>query len=423
MTINEDFLWFVWKYKVFPINELQTIDGKPIEIIQTGLLNTNAGPDFINSQVRIGQTHWAGNVEIHCKTSDWNQHGHSADPAYKNVILHVVYEHDGEEIDNIPVLALKEYVPEKIVDTFFNWKNTTEWVPCASQVHLADEFTKNIWLSRMLTERLETKSLYIQKLLEKNKNDWSETFYQLLARNFGFKINAEPFERLATSIPLKILARHKNNHSQIEAMVFGQAGFLDGEFTEYYPVALKKEFNFLSGKYSLLPLEKHEWKFLRLHPRNFPAYRLSQFASLIFRSNHLFSHILEVKSLKEAKALFDVSASDYWISHYNFEKESARKVKPKLGKASIDIILINTAIPMLFTYAKLRELPDLQAKALEWLEQLKPEKNNITKGWEKLGFLNDSAYQSQALIHLKNEFCSKFKCLECGIGVSILRKN
>lgn len=421
--INEDFLWFAWKYKVFPVNTLYTTDGSPVEIIQTGALNTNSGPDFTNSQVKIGDTHWAGNVEMHCKTSDWNLHGHSSDPAYKNVILHVVYEHDGEIIDNIPVLELKGFVPENIIGTYQNWKDNKTWVPCAPQIHLAGEFTRNIWLTRMLTDRLETKSLYIQKILEKNKNDWSETFYQLLARNFGFKVNSGPFERLATTIPLKTLARHKNNHSQIEAMIFGQAGLLEGEYTEYYPVALQREYNFLAGKYSLQPLEQQEWKFLRMHPRNFPTYRLSQFASLIFKSSHLFSHILEAKTLKEAIGLFDVSASDYWISHYNFEKESAKKVKPKLGKASIDIILINTAIPMLFTYGKLRELPDMQAKALDWLEQLKPEKNNITRGWENLGFENKSAYQSQALIQLKNEFCSNFKCLECGIGVSILRKN
>jgi len=422
--MTEDFLHFIWKFKNFAPNNLKTIDGKPVKIIKTGEHNTNAGPDFFNAQLLIDDTHWAGNVEIHVKTSDWVAHNHSSDPAYDNIILHVVFHHDMDIAvpENRPVLALKKYVSDQTIANFDILKQNHHLIPCESLIDKVDDMIKRTWLDRMLTERLESKALQIKKLLDHNKNDWAETAYQLTGRNFGFKVNGEPFERLTRAIPHKTLAKHKNSIHQIEAMLFGQAGFLQDAFKDPYPIALKKEFRFLAGKYNFNPSRKSDWKFLRLRPGNFPTVRISQFAALIYRSEHLFSKILEVDDIKTALSFFTVQANDYWKNHYSFESPAASKSTGELGKESKYNLVINTVAPLLFSYGHIKNEQKYKETAIHLLENCPKELNTITKTSVALGLLNEHACHSQGLIHLRNEYCKNQKCLDCGIGVAALKK-
>ncbi|MEZ4953387.1 MAG: DUF2851 family protein [Saprospiraceae bacterium] len=422
--MKEDFLHFLWRFRRFDQAGLVSTAGETIDIIHPGEHNSHAGPDFSNARVRIGGTLWAGNVEMHLKSSEWSAHNHQQDEAYRNVILHVVMEEDKPVLrpdgSRIPCLEMKKRVPTKLLGTYQKILHNEYWIPCQHQFSSVPELTKKLWLDRLLVERLENKTELIKTVLLKNKMDWEETFYQFTARNFGLKINVEPFELLARSLPQNILARHKDNLLQIEAMVFGQAGMLEKEFTDDYPNELKKEYLFLKNKFNLSPINSVMWKFLRLHPGNFPTIRLAQFAKLIYGSVHLFSKILEVENLKEIEGLFSVKLSGYWLTHYVFEKESEKRNK-SFGKEAIRLMTINTIVPFLFLYGNEIKEEVFKDKALRLLEELKPEKNTIIKGWESLGVVADSAYQTQALLQLKNEYCNKKRCLECSIGGAILK--
>jgi hypothetical protein len=420
--MTEEFLQYIWKFKNFAVNDLRTLKGEPIRLIKTGEHNSNAGPDFLNSQVMIGEVRWAGSVEIHTRASEWKRHGHSTDPAYDNVILHVVYENDlGGDENNIPVLELKDHIAE---NTLINYKLLLEsrnFIPCEAQAGKVDEFTKSLWIDRILVERLESRLEGIHTKLEKTNDDWREVFYQYLGRNFGFKVNSEAFERLTESIPMRTLAKHKGNLKQIEALLFGQAGFLEGDHEDEYPKALKKEYGFLQKKYGLLPLKRSQWKFLRMRPDNFPSCRIAEFAALVNTSENLFSKILDIKEIKDIEKLFEAEASQYWNTHYIFDKAAAKSHLKVLGKQSIENILINTVTPMLYAYGHFRGKTYQKEKALRILEATAPEKNNITNRLELLGFENNSASQSQGLLHLKKEYCDKKRCLSCAVGVKVLK--
>jgi hypothetical protein len=422
--MNEAFLHFVWKYKNFSPANLKTTDGLPVKIIKTGEHNFNAGPDFLNAQVLIDDTHWAGNVEMHLKTSDWQAHKHSEDPAYDNVILHVVYYNDMEKAlpANRPLLVLADHISDHTLKNYDAIREQYKLIPCESLIGNVDDIIKKSWLDRMLTERLEAKSFYINKLLNQNKNDWAETAYQLTGRNFGFKVNADPFERLTRSITHRTLAKHKNSIHQIEAMLFGQAGFLQEAFTDNYPAALKKEYRFLAGKYNLNPGRKADWKFLRLRPGNFPTVRISQFAALIYKSEHLFSKILEVEDIKTALSFFSLQTNDYWKDHYTFETPAASKSSGELGKESKYNLIINTVAPLLFSYGHIKSEPKYKDTAIRLLEECPRELNTITKSSLNLGLMNDNACHSQGLIHLRHEYCLKQQCLACGIGAAVLKR-
>ena len=422
--MTEDFLHFIWKYKNFDSKSLETIDGEPVKIIKTGEHNTHAGPDFLNSQIIIGDTHWAGNVELHLKTSDWVAHNHSKDPAYENIILHAVYEHDTATAipENRPLLELKNIISDSTIHKYDILKNQHHTIPCEPFIKDVDPIIKTSWIDRMLAERLEYKAEYIRQLLHQNKNDWAETAYQITGRNFGFKVNAEPFEKLTKVIPHKILARNKTNLHKIESMLFGQAGFLQEVYTDEYPEGMRKEYRFLAGKYNFTPNRKSEWKFLRLRPGNFPTLRISQFAALIYKSEHLFSKILEVTDIKKAMSFFDIHASEYWKTHYTFQTPSASKSNASLGKESIYNLVINTVAPLLFSYGHIKNEPKYKDIAMDLLENCPKELNTITKSGENLGFNNKNAYDSQGLIHLRNEHCNKQLCLDCGIGAAVLKR-
>lgn len=421
--MKEEFLHYVWKYQLFSSSELKTIDNKPIEIIHPGMHNHDSGPDFFNAKIKIEDTVWAGNVEIHIKSSDWYKHNHQEDGAYNNVILQVVDDHDKEikraNGEVIPTVELR--FDKKLLDNYQTLVRRETWIPCEQDLNKVDSFTIQNWIEKLSVERLEEKSDRIHQLLNQTNNSWEEAFYIQLARNFGFKLNADPFEQLAKSLPLTYLAKHKDNLFQIEALLFGQAGFLDETEGDEYFEKLKQEYLYLKKKFNLKGIEKHLWKFLRSRPGNFATIRIAQFAKLIHRSSALFSKVLKIEKVQEFYNLFQVKPSEYWENHYQFNKKSVKKSK-LLGKSAIDILLINTVIPFLFVYGKAKGLTELQERAIEFLEAIKPEKNSIITKWSNLGIKSASAFETQSLIQLKNNYCNHKKCLNCQIGNSLIRK-
>ncbi len=423
MNFNEEFLYYVWKNKLFNKDKLKDADENYIEVIDTGTLNTDSGPDFFNAKVKINDTIWAGNVEIHINSSDWYRHLHNKNKAYDNVILHIVATDDKEVLRTdgtiIPTAVL--YYDKTIYERYKYLVNTTQILPCASYIKDIDMFTLNSWLTVALYERLEEKTNLVKQIFKKTKNNWEETFYIIMAKAFGFKVNSLPFELLSKSLPLHILGKHKNNIFQIEALLFGQAGLLNEKYEEedeYYN-KLQKEYSFLQKKYNLAPTEGHLWKFMRLRPANFPTIRISQFAVLINKSNHLFSKVINSQNIKELQALFVIQSGIYWNNHYRFGKTSIERTK-RLGKGAINNLIINTIIPILFIYGKEKDDEEIISKALGFLEELKAEKNYITKGWQDAGFEIKNAFFSQAVISLHNNYCSKNNCLNCRIGNKII---
>ena len=424
--MKEDFLHYLWRMKRFDLSQrLLTTQNETLQILQFGTHNSHAGPDFLDARIKIGDTLWAGNVEIHVNSSEWYAHGHETDKAYDNVILHVVLEEDRPILrtngTRIPCLELRRLIPHKVQTVYQKLQHNAHWIPCQHHFYTVSEMTKNLWLDRMAVERLERKTEEIAKILMQNKNNREETFYRFLARNFGVKVNAFPFEMTAQSLPLLTLAKHKDNLQQIEALLFGQAGLLEEDFTEDYPNALKKEYAFLRKKHNLTPIPGQAWRFLRMRPANFPTVRLAQFATLIHQSVHLFSKILEAKDAEEIEQLFIAEPSEYWKTHYVFDKESDEKEK-RLGRSTIHLFIINTIVPFLFLYGKDKADESYKDRAFALLESLPPEKNSIIKGWKNLGMKPDSAYRTQALLELKNEYCNAKRCLECAVGNKILRE-
>ncbi len=424
----ENFLHYLWRTRRFDLSNLATTEGDTLDIIDFGEYNTNAGPDFLNARVRIGNVTWAGNVEMHVKTSDWIQHGHQYDEAYNNVILHVVYENDlplresQNIIKNTKCFELKNKIPEGIYKKYWALLNNEHWIPCQHHFFEVSDLVKNASFERLLIERLERKTTEIAVALERNQQDWEETFYQFVARYFGLKVNAEPMEWLARSLPHIILAKHKNQLFQVEALLFGQAGLLENEFEDAYPNALKKEYQFLKHKHHLTSIATVAWKFARLRPANFPTIRIAQLARLIHQSSHLFSKIIEIETVTDIKKLFDVEVNDYWLSHYVFDTPSVSRRK-SLGTDAIHSIVINVLVPFLFYYGKMRHDEKYVTRAFNFLQEIKPENNTITEGWKNLGVPLESAHRTQSLIHLKNNYCDKKRCLDCGIGNSILKNN
>lgn len=426
MLFTEDFLHYVWKFRLFDRIDLKTDDGEELEILSVGMHNTDSGPDFHNARIRIGETVWAGNVEVHLSASDWQKHGHTTDNAYGNVVLHVVYHNDEPLVlpngRKVPTLQLKNRVPDDLYNRYHQMIfGNQSIIPCESSIGGIDNLIMHNWLTRVLVERLEKRSEAVVNTLNLNRGDWEETFYQFLAVNFGFKINALPFELMAKSLPQLTLAKHKNNPMQIEALIFGQAGFLDTELKDEYPLKLKKEYDFLRKKYNLKPIENHLWKFMRLRPQNFPTIRLAQFATLIVQSNHLFSKILEIKDIDNLRDLFSaIKVNDYWDDHYRFDVLS--KPLPKtFGASSVDILLINTLALFLFSYGKQHQQQYYISRSLKLLENLPAERNNITEDFTNLGLKINNAFESQALLELKNNYCNYKKCLQCGVGNKILK--
>lgn len=430
--MTERLLQFIWQFGYFNKSELITSSGERIQIIFPGQFNTNQGPDFLEAKIKIGKTIWAGNIELHLKTSDWKKHHHHEDKNYKNVILHVVWENDSNvngnpmAIGSVPVIELKERVSKILLQRYEELMKSSAFIPCEKSlspgwagIHSIRELTWKSWKERLLAERLIRKSKTVETFLQQNNYHWEETFWWLLARNFGMKVNADAFENAARTIPLNILGKHKNKIHQLEALLMGQAGLLENVFKDDYSKLLKKEYKFLKEKYSVKPIHLPV-HFLRMRPGNFPTIRLAQLAMLVHESAHLFSNIKEAGSVNIVRKWFDITANDYWHYHYRFDETSAFK-KKKLGTTMIDNIIINTVCPVLFAYGNYHDENKYKDKALKWLEETAAEYNSITKGFQQLEIENKNAFDSQALIELKNEYCNKKRCLDCAVGNAILK--
>ncbi len=412
--MNEELLHYVWQHKKFLPFGLKTTDGTPIEIIDVGQPNTNAGADFSNAKIRIGELLWAGDVEIHLKASDWHRHGHDRNVAYNNVILHVVAESDSETFDTnsrtIPQFELK--IPDEIVENLKRLAKQPQFIPCERSIAKIDAFTKKSWLETLLFERFMRKTNDIKSVLEQNANDWECALYQFLVRNFGFGKNADAFTLLAKSLPLAYLRKHRDNLLQVEALLFGQAGLLPETFDDDYAKSLQREYTFLSQKFQISPISSHIWKMFRLRPMNFPHVRIAQFAALIHSSENLFSKIIERPTIDALRELFKVEVSDYWATHYNFRSES-KSISKHLTDSSINAIIINTVVPFLFAYGQMQGQETLCERAIALLNELPAEQNSIIGKFETLGFTPNSAAESQALIQLKTCYCDTKNCLRC----------
>ena len=422
--LSEDFLHYVWRYQLFNATELQTTDGQPLQILQVGNYNTHAGPDFLAARLYIGAILWAGNIEIHKRTSDWTRHNHSQNKQYDSVILHVVYENDQtiqhSDQTPIPCLELKDRINSKLLHNYLSLKGIPDPIPCRVQLPNFPSILKWQWLVRLTVERLQAKIEAWGNLPTLAQNDWENTFFLLLARSFGLTNNTEPMERIAASLPVVLLAKHKNNLSQIEALLFGQAGFLEESPHDDYMATLQKEYQFLRHKHQLTPIQHSAWRFLRMRPPAFPTVRLAQLSALIHRSSHLWSKVLEAQLLSELEALFHAEVSEYWQSHYVFGKVSTSTEKG-LSRDFVHLIIINTIIPLLFLYGKLRHEESLMSRAIAFLEALPPEKNTIITEWKSLKWKPENAAHSQAILHLYKHYCTPRKCLECAVGQRIMK--
>lgn len=422
--MTEDILHYIWKFQYYNEKQLLTTNGDSILVINPGIHNQNQGPDFTEAKIKINDTLWAGNIELHVNSSHWNLHNHSADSNYNNIILHVVWNHDIEIKDagenNLPTLELQSRVSKLLIEKYIQLMETPQFIACEKLTHNLSELSLTSWKQRLVAERLLAKSKYVFETLNQTRFHWEEAFWLLIAANFGLKVNSEMFKKIAESLPLNILAKHKNSIIQIEAMLFGQAVLLEGDFADKYPAMLQKEFVFYRKKYQLKPVDG-ELFFLRMRPANFPTIRLAQLAMLIHNSQHLFSKIKETELVSEVKKMLSVEANDYWHYHYRFGEEAEYKVK-RLGKQMTDNIIINTVVPILFSYGLHHEDEVYKEKAIRWLEEISPEKNSITQSFERLNYANNSAFDSQALIQLKNEYCEKKFCLQCAIGNSLFKK-
>ncbi|MDX1911055.1 MAG: DUF2851 family protein [Saprospiraceae bacterium] len=422
--MQESFLHYLWRTRRFDAHNLRCTQGQLLEILHTGTHNNHAGPDFFDARIRLDDTLWAGNIEMHLSSSEWRQHKHSDDPAYDNVVLHVVLKEDQPVFrsngERIPCLELRERIPPRLLENYRRLEREQAWIPCQYAFQNAPEIVRLNWFDRLLVERLEQKTEAIAAALSATENHWEEAFYRLLARNFGLKINAEPFDALARTLPLRILAKHRSNLMQMEALLLGQAGLLQGDFTDEWPRFLKREYRHLANKYELTPLEAGQWKFLRMRPANFPTIRIVQFAALMHRSVHLFSSVLEAQNLRELEHLFQISPGEYWESHFLPDKPSVKSAK-HLGRDFVRLLFINTVVPFLFHYGKTKQADIYQKRALALLESLPGENNALLDGWAALGVPSKHAYQTQALIQLKTRYCDAKRCLECAIGHAILK--
>ena len=420
----EQLLHYIWKYRLYRPSGLTTTQGDTLEIIDPGLENTDAGPDFFNAKIRINGTVWAGSVEIHQKASDWLAHGHSADKAYGNVILHVVETDDGtvfrQNGEAIPQLVLP--IPEQVIDNM-EWLLTRDSpVACLERLPAIDPVFRLQWMDALLAERLERKTDDILRWLDLYQKDWNEVFYILLCRNFGFGVNSDAFERLARSLPLKCILKQRPSASQVEALFLGQAGLLNdsnGNRHHYYRL-LQQEYIFLRKKYGLEPLEPHIFRNLRLRTDATPHIKLVELAAIWIRHDTLFSSVLSARTPRELKDFFRVPASAFWDTHYNFLRPSPHR-KKQLGENALNMLLINTVVPLMFAYGLYHRMDEHKARALRLLASIPPEQNSIISLFSQVGMKPRNAGDTQALIQLKRNYCEQKKCLYCRLGFQLLK--
>jgi hypothetical protein len=421
--MNEDFLQFIWNLGLYDSANLRTGEGEDIEVISAGVRNRDSGPDFYNAKIRIGDTVWAGTVEIHTKSSEWNAHGHQNDDAYNNVILHVVEKNDavirrksGEIIPCVEITC-----PESFKKRYLELSESTQHIPCANYISDVDPFKIRFWLNRIATERLERKTADVSALMSETTNDLEEVFHCVLFRYFGFKTNALPFEMLARSLPTKLLRKYNHSLSSVEALLFGQAGFLDVDAEDEYSFRLQTEYQFLRSKHNLAGMDKSLWKYAKLRPTNFPTIRIAQIASILSKYQSLWDIIVKLEDIKAIREIFDATASEYWDDHYVFGKISTKTSPKRLGEAAVDNLIINVLAPMVFSYSIYRGEDALKERAIHFLESLNAESNSVVNEWIKYGIKPANALQSQALLHLQTEYCDSKRCLKCAIGKEVIQ--
>lgn len=420
--MKEELINYVWRFKRFDITNLYTVQGEKLTLIDSGQYLQKSGPDFFNAKIIIGNQKWAGNIEIHSKSSDWYLHHHEIDKAYENVILHVVWEHDVEVFrhDNseISVLELKKYVSDSLIENYQSLMEVKTWVYCEKDLVNINKFVLKKWQEQLFFERLERKSLIVEQWTEETTNDWEAILFYSLAKSFGLNANGESFLKMAKSIPFSIIKKVTEVES-IEALFFGRLGLLNTEKEDTYFNDLKKRWKFLSNKYRLLEEYIDPVQFFQHRPSNFPTIRLSQLAQLYYQHKNLFSKVIQLYSLQEIYTLFDVSVSDYWQIHYQFDKESGRR-KKNLTTSFVDLIVINTIVPLQFAYAR-SQGKDATDILINLLNQVPVEQNVIIDKFKRYGIAVENAFDTQSLLQLKSEYCNKGRCLQCAIGVFLLK--
>lgn len=419
----EQLLHYVWKHKIFPLKELKTTTGQQVEVIDTGLANTDTGPGFFNAKLKLDGVLWIGNIEIHERSSDWFKHGHHADTGYNSVILHIASEIDteisrsnGERIPQIQLIC-----PEAVRTNYKELLETDSYPPCYRIIPSLPPFTAHSWMTALQMERFEQKATLLNERLKRCQGNWEDAFFITLARNFGFGLNGDAFETWAHRLPFRAVDKHRNDLFQIEAIFFGQAGILEDSDGDGYYLRLKKEYTYLQHKFGLIPMDASLWRFLRLRPANFPHIRIAQLACLYHRAYGLLSRIMETETLQGVRDILKGGTSEYWLTHYTFGGSSPSRQK-SLSNTSLDLLIINTVVTFLYAYGLHKGNRVLCARAGSFLEELKAENNYITRMWEQCGMKASNAADSQALIQLKKEYCDKKKCLYCRIGYEYLKR-
>ena len=421
--MKEDFLHYIWLYKKLDFTNLKTTNEEVLTILNFGQYIQQAGPDFFNAQIVIDNQKWAGNIEIHIKSSDWYVHHHEKDDNYNNVILHVVWEHDApifrKNNSEIPVLEIKNYVSKDELHKYKELTTQKTWIFCENQIKDIPDFVISNWQERLFFERLERKSNPIQQLLQETENDWEAVLFCMLAKNFGLNTNGEMFFKVAKSITFSLIRKEALEVMYLEALLFGQADMIPLQVEDNYPKELKSWYDYTVLKYKLKKQAIAPIQFFKHRPDNFPTIRLAQLAMVFHLHSNLFSKIIEAKTIDEIYRVFTVSVSDYWKSHYNFDKSSPKKEK-SLSKSFIDLLIINTIVPIQFAYAN--SLGKENAELLiDFLSNIPAEKNNIIEKFTTFGIKSKNAFQSQSLLQLKNEYCNNKKCLQCSVGLELLK--
>ena len=422
MKFKEELLQFIWQYKLFAHQQLQTVKGEPLEIIDTGKLNVNAGADFVHAKIKIGAMVLAGNIELHLREKDWLAHKHHQDKAYQNIILHVVYQADQSVKGNFETLELHPYIDKQLLHTYQIIFDNKVKIPCYYIFKPPPDWEYSLWLHHLTIERLEQKIYGINEVFLVNHSDWNRTTVVLLASYLGGELNKEAFMQLMMSFDLKIIARYCKNIFKTEALLFGQAGFLEEVNAEDgYQSKLYREYQYLKTLFQLQPIQVTAWKFSRLRPSAFPTIRLAQLAQLLFIHQHLFDDLIKNFNYQEMSKILTAEASDYWKTHYHFGCKKNESSTKSIGQQSIDTILINVIVPLMFYYGKEMDQPWRCSQALALLEQIKAEKNHIIRLWESLKLTPINAFDSQALIQLRNQYCNRHQCLQCKIGLYLLK--
>lgn len=422
--MKEELLHYIWKYRLFYNSELKTTTRETIQIISVGSHNLNSGSDFFNAKIRIGNQLWAGNVEIHIKSSDWYAHRHENDSNYDNVILHVVWEHDTEvfnsENTEIPTLELKALVSKDLLESYHQlFSKPKKWINCENDISKVDSFIVNNWLERLFFERIEQKSQEVVEILNATKYSWEEVIFRLLTKNFGLRINSTAFFEMANALNLTTIRKVSQNQLGLEALFFGQLGMLSIQSEEPYFNQLKSEYAYLCRKFKLSEQVILKAEYFRLRPSNFPTIRISQLASLIHFRPNFFTKLMSFKKMDQFYDFFKIGTSKFWETHYTFDKESKKSSK-KLSKSFIDLLVINTILPVKFMYLKHLGKSDY-SEILGLIKELKPEKNGIIDRFKVINIPVNNAFDSQALLELKNNYCTKQKCLQCAIGNDLIR--